>query len=66
MTTVRQATACALAVEAGIPYAAVAMHTDCVRWKTDEPPVSWDEIVTIYKENAEKVTSVLIEVVGKM
>ncbi|MYL84034.1 S-methyl-5'-thioadenosine phosphorylase [Desulfovibrio aerotolerans] len=60
------ATECALAVEAGLPYAAVAMSTDYDCWKTDEPPVSWDEIVTIFKENAEKVTSVLIEVVGKM
>lgn len=31
-------------------YAAVAMSTDYDCWKTDEPPVSWDEIVTIFKE----------------
>ena len=38
------ATECALAAEAGIPYAAVAMSTDYDCWKTDEAPVTWDEI----------------------
>jgi 5'-methylthioadenosine phosphorylase len=32
----------------------------------DEPPVNWEEIVTIFKENAEKVTSVLVEVIRRM
>ena len=41
------------------------MSTDCVCWKTEGPPVSWDEFVTNLKENAEKVTGVLIEVVGE-
>lgn len=60
------ATECALAVEAELPYAAVAMSTDYDCWKTDEPPVSWEEIVKIFNENAEKVTSVLIEVIKAM
>lgn len=60
------ATECALAAEAGVPYAAVAMSTDYDCWKTDEPPVSWEEIVAIFKENAEKVTSLLVEVIGNM
>jgi len=60
------ATECILAAEAGIPYAAVAMSTDYDCWKTDEPPVTWQEILHIFKENAEKVTNVLIEVIGGM
>ena len=55
---------CALANEAGIPYAAVAMSTDYDCWKTDEPPVTWDEILHIFKQNADKVTSLLVEVIG--
>ncbi len=60
------ATECALAVEAGVPYAAIAMSTDYDCWKTDEPPVSWEEIVKIFKENAEKVTNVLVEVIKEL
>lgn len=60
------ATECALAAEVGIPYAAVAMSTDYDCWKDDEPPVSWEEIVTIFKENAEKVTGVLLDVIARM
>lgn len=60
------ATECALAAEVGLPYATVAMSTDYDCWKTDEPPVSWDEIVSIFKENAEKVTGILIAVIKAM
>jgi 5'-methylthioadenosine phosphorylase len=42
------------------------MSTDYDCWKTDEPPVNWEEIVTIFKKNAEKVTSVLVEVIKQM
>ncbi|THB63748.1 MAG: S-methyl-5'-thioadenosine phosphorylase [Desulfovibrio sp.] len=54
---------CALANEAGIPYAAVAMSTDYDCWKTDEEPVTWEEILRIFKENADKVTSLLIKTI---
>lgn len=60
------ATECALAAEAGLPYAAVAMSTDYDCWKTDEPPVNWQEIVTIFNENAERVTNVLVDVIKVM
>jgi len=60
------ATECILAAEVGLPYATVAMSTDYDCWKTDELPVSWEEIVNIFNENAEKVTSVLIEVIKAM
>lgn len=57
------ATEAALANEAGIPYAAVAMSTDYDCWKTDEAPVSWDAILNVFNGNAEKVTRLLIEAI---
>ncbi len=55
-----------LACEAGIPYASVAMSTDYDCWKTDEAPVTWDEILHIFKQNAQKVTDVLIRTINKL
>ena len=52
-----------LANEAGIPYAAVAMSTDYDCWKEDEEPVSWDEILKVFTENAERVKTLLVETV---
>lgn len=60
------ATEAALAVEAGIPYAAVAMSTDYDCWKTDEEPVSWDAILAVFNENAKKVTTLLIDAIQKV
>lgn len=60
------ATEAALANEAGIPYAAVAMSTDYDCWKTDEAPVSWDAILSVFNENARKVTTLLIEAIAKV
>lgn len=57
---------CALANEAGIPYAAVAMSTDYDCWKTDEAPVTWDEILRIFGENARKVTELLTAALAKL
>jgi 5'-methylthioadenosine phosphorylase len=56
---------CILANEAGVPYAAVAMSTDYDCWKQDEKPVTWDDILRIFQENAQKVTSVLLEAMTK-
>jgi 5'-methylthioadenosine phosphorylase len=53
------ATEVALANEAGIPYAAVAMSTDYDCWKIDEEPVSWEAILAVFQRNAEKVTRLL-------
>ncbi len=55
-----------LANEAGIPYAAIAMSTDYDCWKEDEEPVSWDEIIKIFKQNTEKVTRLLTLVIKKV
>ena len=57
---------CILANEAGIPYAAVAMSTDYDCWKVDEAPVTWDDILAIFKQNAQRVTDLLITAIGKM
>jgi len=54
---------CALANEAGLPYAAVAMSTDYDCWKTDEAPVTWDEIVEVFKANVEKVVGLLVKTI---
>ncbi len=52
-----------LANEAGIPYAAVAMSTDYDCWKEDEEPVSWEEILTVFQANVEKVTDLLVRAI---
>ena len=57
------ATEAALANEAGIPYAAVAMSTDYDSWKTDEEPVSWDAILEVFNTNAKKVTTLLLQAI---
>jgi 5'-methylthioadenosine phosphorylase len=54
----------ALANEAGIPYAAVAMSTDYDCWKTDEPPVEWGEVLRIFEMNLENVKKLLLETIG--
>ena len=60
------ATEAALANEAGIPYAAVAMSTDYDCWKTDEAPVSWDAILAVFNDNARKVTTLLIDAIAQV
>ncbi|HWR02724.1 MAG TPA: S-methyl-5'-thioadenosine phosphorylase [Humidesulfovibrio sp.] len=57
---------CILANEARIPYAAIAMSTDYDCWKTDEAPVTWEDILNIFRQNAQKVTDLLIRTIGKM
>lgn len=56
----------ALANEAGIKYAAIAMSTDYDCWKTDEEPVTWEEVLKVFNENAEKVKKVLVEVIPEI
>lgn len=52
-----------LANEAGIPYAAVAMSTDYDCWKEDEEPVTWDEILAVFQQNADNVKQLIIKVI---
>jgi 5'-methylthioadenosine phosphorylase len=60
------ATETALAVEAGIPYAAVAMSTDYDSWKEDEEPVSWEAVLAVFEKNASDVTRLLVRVVERL
>jgi 5'-methylthioadenosine phosphorylase len=55
---------CMLANEIGISYAAVAMSTDYDCWKTDEEPVTWDEILKVFSSNVEKVTKLLSKTIS--
>ena len=57
---------CALANEAAIPYAAVAMSTDYDCWKKEEEPVSWEMVLKTFHENANKVTQLLVDSVAKL
>ncbi|HLD06332.1 MAG TPA: S-methyl-5'-thioadenosine phosphorylase [Candidatus Nanoarchaeia archaeon] len=54
---------CILANEMGMPYAAIAMSTDYDCWKTGEQPVTWEEVLAVFKRNAENVKRVLSEAV---
>lgn len=54
----------ALASEAGIPYASIAMSTDYDCWKEDEKPVSWNEILEVFNANARRVKELLIAVIS--
>jgi 5'-methylthioadenosine phosphorylase len=56
----------ALANEAGIPYAAIAMSTDYDCWKTDEAPVTWEAILDIFKKNVQKVTDLITNTIPKV
>lgn len=55
-----------LANELAIPYAVVAMSTDYDCWKEDEAPVSWDEILKVFEENADNVKNLLLKVIPKV
>lgn len=55
-----------LAREAGICYASVAMSTDYDSWKDDEEPVTWEMIVSRMKDNADKVTNLIVNSIPKI
>jgi len=50
---------CILANELGIPYAAVALSTDYDCWKTDEEPVTWEEVIAVFNRNVQNVIQLL-------
>jgi 5'-methylthioadenosine phosphorylase len=56
----------ALAFEAGIQYAVVALSTDYDSWKIDEYPVTWDEVKRVFNGNVEHVTRLMINVVNQI
>jgi 5'-methylthioadenosine phosphorylase len=55
-----------LANEIGIPYATVALSTDYDSWKTDENPVTWNEVLKIFGLNVHNVLNLLRKVIPKI
>jgi 5'-methylthioadenosine phosphorylase len=55
-----------LANELDIPYASVAMSTDYDCWRTDEDPVSWEEILEIFNQNVHNVLELLLKTLPKL
>ena len=55
-----------LANEAEIPYAVIAMSTDYDCWKEDEAPVSWEEILAVFNQNADNVKKLLLNTIPKI
>jgi 5'-methylthioadenosine phosphorylase len=55
-----------LANETGIPYAAIAMSTDYDSWKEDENPVSWEDVIDVFRKNVHNVLQLLMEVLPRI
>ncbi len=55
-----------LANEAQIPYAAVAMSTDYDCWKEGEAPVTWEEILDVFNNNAHNVKRLLVRTITQL
>jgi len=55
---------CILANELGIPYAALAMSTDYDSWKNDEAPVTWEEVLAVFRHNVENVVHLIVKAIS--
>ncbi len=55
-----------LANEIGIPYSAIAMSTDYDCWKEDEAPVSWEEVLAVFRSNAHNVLQLLLDIIPEV
>jgi 5'-methylthioadenosine phosphorylase len=55
-----------LANEAHIPYATIAMSTDYDSWKTNEKPVTWEEVLRVFKQNVHNVLNLILTVITKI
>ena len=55
-----------LANELEIPYGTIAMSTDFDCWKTDEEPVSWQEILKIFNQNVHNVLDLILKTLPKL
>jgi 5'-methylthioadenosine phosphorylase len=53
----------ALANEAGLSYATIALSTDYDSWKQDEEPVTWEDVFRVFQENVKNVTRLLEKVI---
>ena len=54
---------CILANEFSIPYAAIAMSTDYDCWKTDEEPVTWEEVLKVFQQNVKNVIHLITKTI---
>lgn len=57
---------CVLANELGIPYAAIALSTDYDSWKTNEDPVTWEEVLKVFNLNVMRLISLLENSISAM
>lgn len=57
---------CILANELEIPYAAIALSTDYDCWKTNEEPVTWEEVIRVFNQNVENVIQLLVETITEL
>ena len=55
-----------LAREKGLEYATIAMSTDYDCWKEDEEPVSAEQVFSTMRQNADKVTKVIINTIESL
>ena len=60
------ATEAALAKEAGIPYAVIAMSTDYDCWKEGEEMPVWQDILAIFNKNVDNVKKILLETIHQL
>ncbi len=60
------ATEAALAKEAMIPYAVIAMSTDYDCWKEDEAMPVWQDILAIFNKNVDNVKKILLETIHQI
>jgi 5'-methylthioadenosine phosphorylase len=60
------ATEAALAKEAGIPYAVIAMSTDYDCWKEDEEMPVWQDILAVFNKNIDNVKKILLETIHRL
>jgi len=57
---------CILANELNIPYAAIALSTDYDCWKTDEEPVTWEEVLKVFNQNVENVIRLIVSTISSI
>ena len=55
---------CILANELQIPYAAIALSTDYDCWKTNEEPVTWEEVLKVFNQNVKNVIQLLKQTIA--
>lgn len=55
-----------LANELKIPYALTALSTDYDAWREAPEAVSWDEIVRVFRQNVNKVSQLMLDVLRMM